>query len=88
MSINVFACVCVSEPQVCLFPLEVRKRCHILWNWSYSDGMLLRRCWELNLGPLQVQLAFLTRELSLQPCAWVSIGVVSFLSLHVFMVHV
>lgn len=74
VNINVFACVC-------LLPIEVREG--VPSSGTGVIGMLLSRCWELNLGHHKCT-AFLTGE----PFAWASIGVVFFLSLHVFMVHV
>jgi hypothetical protein len=56
-----FACMYVCAPCVCLVPTEVRRRCQILWNWSY------KRLWA-TVWVLGIELGFFVRVASALNC--------------------
>jgi hypothetical protein len=60
-----YTCVCVNlcTPLVCSAQ-RGRREHQILWKWSYRDGVLPCRVWELNVGSLQEQLMLLTTDVA------------------------
>jgi hypothetical protein len=51
---------------VYVVPIQARKGCLILWDWSYTWLSLPFRSWELNPFPLKEDLVLITAEPSLQ----------------------
>ena len=67
---------CMSVYHLDTVPAEAKRWFWIPWYWSYIDSCdLLCGCWELNLGPLEEQQAFLTTEPSLQPLKLYLLGI-------------
>lgn len=59
--------VCMCVCYIYAVTTEARRKCQILWSWSYKWLCYAQhRCQELNSGPLDKQQTLLATELSLQ----------------------